>query len=150
MFTVEKKQLKFIRAKQNQNFDHRTIKLFHTNICEIRLDLWRYGLTLGCNLARVDYTRGAYVSSTLLRCTEEIDNISRLRTGEIFYKDLKGNSITSLMLRKEHKSAPCIQKLVGNISNPGEHFVEPICMALFYTLFTHVFHASSSVRCVRQ
>lgn len=54
----EKKPVKVIRAKGNFNCDPRTVKVFHTNFFEIWVKFSCKGLTLGSNLARVDYTRG--------------------------------------------------------------------------------------------
>lgn len=112
VFTVEKKPLEFIRAKGNYNYDPRTVKVFHGNMCEIEVHFWRNGLTPRGNLHMVDYTRGGCVPSYLPRWTDTIDNLILVRSEDIVYTDQKGNNNNSLMIRLEQKSVPCLQTKV--------------------------------------
>lgn len=90
VFTIEKKQLRFTRAKGNHNSDPWIVKVFHTNM--IGVHFWRNGLSLGASMERVDYKWGVYVPLSFPGWTDTIENSPRVSSQDIVYTDKKGNN----------------------------------------------------------
>lgn len=107
VLAVDKKPLKFILVKGNDNHDPRTVEVFHTNMWEIGVHFLRNGSTLGGNLAQVDYAlQSSNISLSVQGRTCTIDNIPSHSHEGIVYIARKGNDHKSLILCAEQKSVP--------------------------------------------
>lgn len=87
VFTVEQNSLMSVRAINNYNDVPPVVRLTHTYMVDISVNLWGIIKTTMKTLEPVDYIWGGYIPSTLPSLADTVDNIPRLTPLEKVYTD---------------------------------------------------------------